>query len=227
MRAQRARAWQGRIRPQQAVESYERESAVMDFVVSAEEPSLHEPHVGVEPILRADACRCVSPGSGQDEVGLTNHAIEVEDQGRVAPGRVRGRRFGIGCSGEPSTGPGKKNRNPPIAAGGPALMCGIGSCSGHGRPVRPSSSSSCSLRAGVQSPAPSTPPAAPAVTPKNRRRETFDRNTRGPARDRFSKARDIVASFVVGTTCDRRAGTCACPVALSTELRHGTPSDAP
>ena len=38
-------------------------------------------------------------------------------------------------AGEPSTGPGKKNLKPPIAAGGPALRCGIGSCSGHGRPA--------------------------------------------------------------------------------------------
>src|SRR5262249_50814702 len=71
------------------------ERALVGVVVGAEKRSLHEAHVGVKPVARTGAGRRVGARSGQREIGLTDDAVEIEDQRRVAPGRMRRRRFWI------------------------------------------------------------------------------------------------------------------------------------
>ena len=96
MRAQRARSRGRWIRPQQTVESYEGEGPMVDSPICPDKSSLHEPHVGVEPVHRADAGGGVSACSGQVEIGLPDDAVEVEDRRRVAAGSMGRIGFGIG-----------------------------------------------------------------------------------------------------------------------------------
>src|SRR5436190_4835979 len=55
MRAQRARSWGRRIRPQQAVESYERKRPSVDAPIRPGELADHEAHVSMEPVMSGDA----------------------------------------------------------------------------------------------------------------------------------------------------------------------------
>ena len=86
MRAQRARSRRRGVRRQQTVESYERKRTVVDVVVRTEKFSLHEPHVGMEPVLRGCARRRIRADAGQGEIGLADDAIEIENQRRIAAG---------------------------------------------------------------------------------------------------------------------------------------------
>jgi len=68
----------------------------MHLPIGSDKSSSHEAHVGMEAVDRAHARRRVRARSGQVEIGLPDHTVEVEDRRRVAASRVSRVGFGIG-----------------------------------------------------------------------------------------------------------------------------------
>src|SRR5438270_13202856 len=96
---------------------------------------------------------------------------------------------------QPGTGTGR-----PLVT---VLMCGIGSASGHWLFALLSPCSSSSARAaGVQRPDPSVTPAAAAVNPTNRRRETMLGESLGPARENLGIEMRLMISSFFTELCD-------------------------
>ena len=114
MEAQRA-AMRGRSAHPQAIQSYEPEGAVMSLVVEADEDAAHEAHVGVEVVCRAHAGIEVRSRARENQIGLSEYAAEVSNDGGIVA-RVRaGRRTGVNRTREEEvcTGWGGDVRNRP------------------------------------------------------------------------------------------------------------------